>query len=87
MDVDLDFSWPVGRIKEVLPDSVSSIASSPTTCSAETIKLILTLVEDHKIPEEKMGIASGVIAFLWLYTSIQGYIFCYNLWSSDKHCF
>ncbi|KAI3499795.1 hypothetical protein L1887_35605 [Cichorium endivia] len=72
MDVGLDFSWPIARIKEVLPDSVNTIASSPTTCSPETIKLIATLVEEHKIPESKIGIASGVIAFLWLYTSIQG---------------
>lgn len=72
MDIGLDFSWPVGRIKEVLPDSVSSIASSPTTCSPETVKLIATLVEEHEFPEAKTGIASGVIAFLWLYTSIQG---------------
>lgn len=72
MDVGLDFSWPVGRIKEVLPDSLNSIASSPTTCSPETVKLIATLVEEHTIPEAKTGIASGVTAFLWLYTSIQG---------------
>ncbi|KVH92174.1 mevalonate kinase isoform X1 [Cynara cardunculus var. scolymus] len=71
-DVGLDFSWPVGRIKEVLPGSVNSIVSSPTTCSPETVKHIATLVEEHKIPEAKTGIASGVIAFLWLYTSIQG---------------
>ncbi|KAJ9557416.1 hypothetical protein OSB04_012030 [Centaurea solstitialis] len=72
MDVGLDFSWPVGRIKAVLPASVNSIASSPTTCSPETVKLLATLVEEHTIPQEKSGIASGVIAFLWLYTSIQG---------------
>lgn len=71
-DVGLDFSWPTGRIKDILPDSVNSIASSPTTCSAETIKFIKTLVEDHKIPESQIGIGSGVIAFLWLYTCIQG---------------
>ncbi|CAH1435158.1 unnamed protein product [Lactuca virosa] len=72
MDVGLNFSWPIGRIKEVLPDSINTIASSPTTCSPETIKLIATLVEEHEIPETKIGIASGVIAFLWLYTSIHG---------------
>nr|XP_043623811.1 mevalonate kinase [Erigeron canadensis] len=72
MDVDLEFSWPIRRIKEVLPDSASTIASSPATCSPETIKLISVLVDEHKIPEANIGIASGVIAFLWLYTSIQG---------------
>ncbi|KAL4582947.1 hypothetical protein LXL04_007509 [Taraxacum kok-saghyz] len=71
-DVGLEFSWPIGRIKEVLPDSINTIASSPTTCSPETIKLLSKLVEEHKIPESQIGIASGVIAFLWLYISIQG---------------
>lgn len=77
MDVGQEFSWPLGRIKEILPDSVNNITSSPTTCGEETIKLILTALEDFKIPESKIGVASGVVAFLWLYTSILGYAFCY----------
>lgn len=72
MDVGLDFSWPIGRIKEVLSNSLNNIESSPSTCSPETIKLIVTLFEDHKIPEAKVGLASGVVAFIWLYTSILG---------------
>ncbi|KAI3725701.1 hypothetical protein L1987_65493 [Smallanthus sonchifolius] len=72
MDVGLEFSWSIDRIKEILPGSVNNVASSPTTCCEETIKLILTALESFKIPEAKMGIASGVIAFLWLYTSILG---------------
>ncbi|KAD4586400.1 hypothetical protein E3N88_24001 [Mikania micrantha] len=72
MDVGLEFSWPIGRIKEILPHSVNNDASSPTTCSEETIKLILTVLEDFNIPEANIGIASGVVSFLWLYTSILG---------------
>nr|WNX96114.1 Mevalonate kinase [Ayapana triplinervis] len=72
MDVDLKFSWPIGRIKEILPHSVNNSASSPTTCCEETIKLILAVLEDSKKLESKIGIASGVVAFLWLYTSILG---------------
>ncbi|KAI7738574.1 hypothetical protein M8C21_032645 [Ambrosia artemisiifolia] len=72
MDAGLEFSWPVGRIKEMLPNSVNNDASSPTTCCEETIKLILIALKDFKIPDAKIGIASGVIAFLWLYTSILG---------------
>ncbi|KAF5791161.1 putative mevalonate kinase [Helianthus annuus] len=72
MDVDLEFSWPIGRIKEMLPDSVNNDASSPATCCEETTKFILTALKDFKIPDAKIGIASGVIAFLWLYTSILG---------------
>ncbi|KAL8251585.1 hypothetical protein R6Q59_035278 [Mikania micrantha] len=72
MDVGLEFSWPIGRIKEILPHSVNNDASSPTTCSEETIKFILTVLEDFNIPEANIGIASGVVSFLWLYTSILG---------------
>ncbi|KAI3710442.1 hypothetical protein L2E82_40223 [Cichorium intybus] len=32
------------------------------------------LVEEHLIPELKIEIAAGVVAFLWLYTSIQGQV-------------
>ncbi|CAA2953724.1 Mevalonate kinase [Olea europaea subsp. europaea] len=72
-DMDLEFSWPVGRIKEVLPDLGSHAASSPSSCSSETIKAITTLVEEQNIPEAKIGLSSGVTTFLWLYTSIHGY--------------
>ncbi|CAA3000092.1 mevalonate kinase-like isoform X2 [Olea europaea var. sylvestris] len=72
-DVDLEFCWPVGRIKEVLPDLGSHTTSSPSSCSLETIKAIASLVEEQNIPEAKIGLASGVSTFLWLYTSIHGY--------------
>jgi mevalonate kinase len=38
------------------------------------MKLILALVEEQNIPEAKISLASGVTAFLWLYTSILGYV-------------
>ncbi|KAK3006121.1 hypothetical protein RJ639_015500 [Escallonia herrerae] len=72
-DVALEFSWPVGKIKEALPESDRCVASSPTSCLPETIKSIATLVEEYNIPEAKIGLAAGVTAFLWLYTSIHGY--------------
>nr|AQT00804.1 mevalonate kinase [Osmanthus fragrans] len=72
-DMDLEFSWPIGKIKEVLPDLGSLEASSPSSCSLETIKAITALVEEQNIPEAKIGLSSGVTTFLWLYTSIHGY--------------
>nr|UES73134.1 mevalonate kinase [Gymnema sylvestre] len=71
-DMDLEFSWHVGRIKEVIPDLGSINASSPTSCSLEITKAIALLVEEQNIPAEKIGLASGVSAFLWLYTAIHG---------------
>ncbi|XP_057499768.1 mevalonate kinase-like [Actinidia eriantha] len=72
-DIDLEFSWPIGRVKEALSKLGSQIPSSPASCSPEAIKFIAALVEEQNIPEAKIALASGVSAFLWLYTSIQGY--------------
>lgn len=72
-DMDLEFSWSVEKIKEALRDRGSCTPSSPTSCSSETIKILAALVEEQYIPEAKIGLAAGVTAFLWLYTSIQGY--------------
>ncbi|XP_075477778.1 mevalonate kinase-like isoform X1 [Primulina tabacum] len=71
-DMDLEFSWPVGKIKEVLPELGSHANSSPSSCSLETVKAVAMLVEEQNIPEEKSGLTSGVSAFIWLYTSIHG---------------
>ena len=73
-DLELEFSWPVSRIREALGVFVGAI-SSPTTCPAECLKSIASLVEDQNIPEVKIGLASGVAAFLWLCSSILGYAF------------
>ncbi|KAG4177357.1 hypothetical protein ERO13_A11G295900v2 [Gossypium hirsutum] len=72
-DIGLDFSWSVGRIKEVLSHLGSPFSSTPTSCSLETIKSLATLVDEQSFPETKIGLASGVYAFLWLYTSILGF--------------
>lgn len=74
-DMDFEFSWNVGRLKEVIPDLGSINASSPTSCSLEITKAIALLVEEQNIPEGKKGLASGVSAFLWLYTAIHGSVF------------
>ncbi|KAG4123166.1 hypothetical protein ERO13_D11G311000v2 [Gossypium hirsutum] len=72
-DIGLDFSWSVRRIKEVLSHLGSPFSSTPTSCSLETIKSLATLVDEQSFPETKIGLASGVYAFLWLYTSILGF--------------
>lgn len=81
-DMALEFSWPIGRIKEALSNLGPPSSSTPTSCSIESIKSISALVEEKNIPEAKIALASGVSAFLWLYTSIQGYacsvaLFCW----------
>ena len=77
-DMALEFSWPVGRIKEAVAGFNTAISSSsPTSCPAECLKSIGALVEEQNIPEAKIGLASGVSAFLWLYSCVQGCV-CYN---------
>ncbi|PWA59995.1 Histidine phosphatase superfamily, clade-1 [Artemisia annua] len=72
-DAGLEFSWPINRLKEALSPTINTTASSPTSCSAETIKVITTLVlKEHTIPDSRTEIAAAVVVFLWLYTSIQG---------------
>ncbi|KAH1083621.1 hypothetical protein J1N35_023382 [Gossypium stocksii] len=72
-DVGLDFSWPIKRIREVLSHLGSPFSSTPTLCSLETVKSITALVDEQSFPETRIGLASGVCAFLWLYTSILGF--------------
>ncbi|MBA0876173.1 hypothetical protein Goshw_008019 [Gossypium schwendimanii] len=72
-DVGLDFSWPIKRIKEVLSHLGSPFSSTPTLCSLETVKSITALVDEQSFPETRIGLASGVCAFLWLYISILGF--------------
>ncbi|KAF3965995.1 hypothetical protein CMV_009865 [Castanea mollissima] len=72
-DLALEFSWPVARIKDALPEAGSLLSSKPTSCSIETMKSIAALVEEQNIPEAKIGLASGVSAFLWLYSCIHGF--------------
>eukprot|EP00262_Sarcandra_glabra_P004420 TRINITY_DN1543_c0_g1_i1.p1 TRINITY_DN1543_c0_g1~~TRINITY_DN1543_c0_g1_i1.p1 ORF type:complete len:387 (+),score=61.49 TRINITY_DN1543_c0_g1_i1:203-1363(+) len=71
-DMGLVFSWPIIRITETFPYLVIN-PSQPRSCSAESMKSIVSLIEELNIPEAKIGLAAGVSAFLWLYTSIQGF--------------
>ncbi|XP_021283193.1 mevalonate kinase [Herrania umbratica] len=72
-DVGLDFSWPIQKIKEVVAHLGSPFSSTPTSCSLEIIKSLTALVDEQSFPEARIGLASGVCAFLWLYTSILGF--------------
>ncbi|PIN21044.1 Mevalonate kinase MVK/ERG12 [Handroanthus impetiginosus] len=71
-DLGLEFSWPVGKIKEVLPELGGNVTSTPPSCSLEMMKAIASLVEEQNVPEANIGLASGISAFLWLYTSVHG---------------
>lgn len=73
-DTSLEFSWPIGRIKDALSSLGGPFPSTPMSCSSETFNLILAMIEEQNIPEAKTSLASGVSAFLWLYTSILGYV-------------
>ncbi|KAK1581182.1 hypothetical protein Q3G72_003832 [Acer saccharum] len=72
-DMELEFSWSIGRIKETLSHLGSPFPSTPTSCTTESVRCIAALVEEQNIPEAKLGLATGVSAFLWLYTCIQGF--------------
>ncbi|XVF06116.1 hypothetical protein REPUB_Repub06bG0020100 [Reevesia pubescens] len=72
-EVGLDFSWPIERIKQVLSHLGSPFSSTPTSCSVDTVKSINALINEQSFPEKKTGLASGVCAFIWLYTSILGF--------------
>ncbi|KAL2328388.1 hypothetical protein Fmac_021815 [Flemingia macrophylla] len=69
-DTTLEFSWPVSKVRETF---LAQLSSTPTSCSVENAKAIATLVDHLSIPEAKIGLASCVSAFLWLYSSIQGF--------------
>ncbi|KAI3906278.1 hypothetical protein MKW92_026995 [Papaver armeniacum] len=72
-DMGLEFSWPIGKIKDALPDFGNPLFSQPQSCSPEPLLAIASLVEEQNIPEAKIELASGLSAFLWMYTSIHGY--------------
>ncbi|KAF3454454.1 hypothetical protein FNV43_RR04901 [Rhamnella rubrinervis] len=72
-DMALEFSWSISKLKAALPDLGFPFSSTPTSCCIESLKLLAVLVEEQNIPEEKIGLASGASAFLWLYSSILGF--------------
>ncbi|KAM0948946.1 putative mevalonate kinase [Dioscorea sansibarensis] len=67
-DLGLVFSWPSRRLRELFSELGLS-----KTCLPECLKVITSLVEELSFPEAKIGLSSGVSAFLYLYTSIIGY--------------
>ncbi|KAM1056697.1 hypothetical protein ACFX13_030821 [Malus domestica] len=64
---------PIGRLKAVISELDIPNSSVPTSCSLESTKSLAALVDELKIPEEKIGLGAGVLAFLRLYSSIQGF--------------
>ncbi|KAJ0981043.1 hypothetical protein J5N97_009298 [Dioscorea zingiberensis] len=69
-DFGLAFSWSSQRLRELFSELGSW---SPRSCSTECLKVITSLVEELSFPEAKIGLSSGVSAFLYLYTSIVGF--------------
>lgn len=72
-DMALDFSWPISRIKAALPDFDSPAPLAPRSCPLESLTSVAALLNEENFPEAKISLASGVTAFLWLFTSIHGY--------------
>lgn len=72
-DMELEFSWPMAKLKEILPDFDRPSPSTPLSCSSKNLESIASLHEEQKFPEAQIALASGVSAFLWLYTATQGY--------------
>ncbi|KAJ8751930.1 hypothetical protein K2173_000676 [Erythroxylum novogranatense] len=72
-DSGLEFSWQIERLKDALSNLGCPFPSKPISCPTESLKSISMLVEEQSIPEAKIALASGLSAFLWLYTSIQGF--------------
>ncbi|KAJ6802731.1 mevalonate kinase-like [Iris pallida] len=70
-DMNVVFSWPLSRLKEAFQE-ITPIPSSPRSCSRENMEVLQMLVEEKNIPEARIGLSSGVSAFLYLYTSIHG---------------
>ncbi|KAK4751135.1 hypothetical protein SAY87_004617 [Trapa incisa] len=71
-DLSLEFSWSISHIQECLKESNKADCLKPSAPAA-CLSNLQALVEEQHIPEAKFGLASGIKAFLWLYTCIQGY--------------
>jgi mevalonate kinase len=68
-DTGLVFSWPCSLLREALGDRA---VSSPRPCSSDELAAMAKLLEQEEIPEDKIWLAAGLSAFLYLYTSILG---------------
>jgi mevalonate kinase len=71
-DPGLTFSWPCGRLREVLLTDEAAGAREARPCSPDRLASIARLLEEHEIPEAKIWLSAGLSAFLFLYTSILG---------------
>uniref|UniRef100_A0ACD5V764 Uncharacterized protein n=2 Tax=Avena sativa TaxID=4498 RepID=A0ACD5V764_AVESA len=70
-DTGLVFSWPCSQLWEALGDKLAGV-NSPRPCSSDELAAMAKLLEQEEIPEDKIWIAAGLSAFLYLYTSILG---------------
>lgn len=72
-DMGLNLSWQCSKLKEVLGDC-SVDGTLPRLCTSEKLDLLSGLVAEKNIPQENIQLTSGLYAFLFLYTSILGYV-------------
>ncbi|KAM0905726.1 hypothetical protein ACQ4PT_017204 [Festuca glaucescens] len=70
-DTGLVFSWPCSRLREALGDRPAGV-NAPRPCSSDELAAMAKLLEQEEIPEDKIWLAGGLSAFLYLYTSILG---------------
>uniref|UniRef100_A0ACD5WMY0 Uncharacterized protein n=1 Tax=Avena sativa TaxID=4498 RepID=A0ACD5WMY0_AVESA len=71
-DTGLVFSWPCARLREVFGDTAGAAVNAPKPCSSDELAAMAELLEQEHIPEDKIWLAAGLSAFLYLYTSILG---------------
>lgn len=70
-DTGLVFSWPCSRLREALGDRLAEV-KAPRPCSPDELAAMAKLLEQEEIPGDKIWLAAGLSAFLYLYTSILG---------------
>ncbi|KAI3710301.1 hypothetical protein L2E82_40079 [Cichorium intybus] len=56
----------------ILARSSTSLINGNSKTKDFSASGLKSLVEEHSIPKSKIEITTSVVAFLWLYTSIQG---------------
>ncbi|XP_031493624.1 mevalonate kinase [Nymphaea colorata] len=71
-DVQLELSWPIKRIHAELSNLLDPFSLEVVRPCSELTESISVLVGEHEFPEAREGLAAGVSAFLWLFTSING---------------
>ncbi|KAI5077331.1 hypothetical protein GOP47_0007155 [Adiantum capillus-veneris] len=73
LDLKLTLQWSLQEIDSLVKLVHSDVAVANPT-SPEVIARLKDLLDDKSLPEAKIGIAFGVMAFLFLYSSILGVI-------------